>query len=141
MKEYTFDEITVGLSESFSVQVTKEMQDCFTHITGDVNPMHIDCAYAQSKGFDGCLVYGMLTASFYSTLVGVYLPGKECLFYSCDTLFNKPVYINDVLEISGTVIEKETVPRKRIVVRAIIRNQRREAVSRAKLLVGWEGGV
>lgn len=136
MNEFTFDSIEVGQKESFKVIITKEMHDNFTKITGDINPMHIDVEYARGNGFADTLVYGMLTASFYSTLVGVYLPGKYCLFHECNTLFNHPVYVGDELTITGTVIEKTSVPINRITVKAIVKNQKNETVSRAKLVVG-----
>lgn len=136
MNVFTFENLEVGQSEGFTVQVTKEMHDNFTKTTGDINPMHIDTEYAKSQGFNDILVYGMLTASFYSTLVGVYLPGKYCLFHECNTSFNRPVYINDTLSIKGTIIEKTEVPINRITIKAIIKNQKNETVSRAKLVVG-----
>ena len=136
MNEFTFDSLDVGQKECFKVNVTKEMQDSFAKITGDINPMHIDVEYARENGFADTLVYGMLTASFYSTLVGVYLPGKYCLFHECNTLFNRPVYVNDELTITGTVIEKTSVPINRITIKAIVKNQKNETVSRAKLVVG-----
>ena len=42
MNEYKYDEIQVGLKESFCVHITKEMEDSFRTITGDMNPLHID---------------------------------------------------------------------------------------------------
>lgn len=137
MNEYTFEEIEIGKSEVFEVQITEEMHNSFTRITGDINPMHVDEDYADSHGFGGGrLVYGMLTASFYSTLVGVYLPGKHSLFYECDTMFNKPVHIGDILQVMGTVIQKDEVPNNRVMIKGIIKNQQGEIVSRAKLIVG-----
>ena len=136
MNEYTYDEIEVGMKESFSVLINEEMVSNFTKYTGDINPMHIDKEYAVSKGYDSKIVYGMLTASFYSTLAGVYLPGKNCLFYQCDTLFNNPVYEGDTLLVSGQVIDKSDATLKKITVKAIIKNQKGKTVSRAKLVLG-----
>ena len=68
------------------------------------------------------MVYGMYTASLYSMLVGVYLPGERRLFHECDIHFCAPVYIGDVLTVRGSV--KEIDPRfSRIVLKAEIRNQ------------------
>jgi 3-hydroxybutyryl-CoA dehydratase len=135
MNNYKFEEIDLGLTESFNVIVTQEMHDHFTQTTGDINPMHLDKDYAQQRGFEGVLVYGMLTASFYSTLVGVYLPGKYCLFQEANVKFNKPVYVGDMLMVEGKVIEKDETFR-RIVVKAFIKNQENRKVSMAKLTVG-----
>jgi acyl dehydratase len=135
MNKYTLETLSVGLEESFEVEITSEMQSAFCMFTKDVNPMHTDIQYANSKGFDKPLVYGMLTASFYSTLVGVYLPGKYCLFQECTLSFNAPVYIGDRLTISGLVKEVNSTL-KRITIKARIRNQSAKTVSKATLVVG-----
>ena len=68
MNHYTLAEMVPGLSEEFTVTVTAEMMDQFKAITGDVSPIHIDADYAKDRGFPGRVVYGMLGASFFSTL-------------------------------------------------------------------------
>ena len=78
----------------------------------------------------------MLTASFLSTLVGVYLPGERSLIHSVETKFTKPVYIGDVLNVCGEVVEiNDTV--KQIVLKVEIRNQYEEKVLRGKMKVGF----
>lgn len=135
MNEYKFDSIVVNQRAEFKVTITSAMLDMFKEITGDLNPMHLDDLYAKKQGYESRLVYGMLTASFYSTLVGVYLPGKYCIFQECNTSFNKPVYANDMLCISGVVTEIHEVLR-RITIKATIKNQKNEKVSKATLVVG-----
>ena len=135
MRQYSYDEIAVGQLESFDVEVTSEKQDMFLCISGDNNPIHIDETYAQGKGFDGRLVYGMLTASFYSTLVGTLLPGEKCLFHEAEIQFRKPVYIGDVLQVSGECVEKNDTF-KLLTIKAKIRNTKNQLVSSAKLKVG-----
>lgn len=106
MNNYSFDEINIGMKESFSVVITEEMRDKFRDITGDVNPLHNDEEYALSMGHKSCVVFGMMSASFLSTLAGVYLPGKKSLIQSTEVNFRKPVYIGDTLTISGEVTDK-----------------------------------
>ena len=50
MNHYTISELTIGMTESFTVEVTEEMQDKFTEISEDINPMHIDEDYAKRHG-------------------------------------------------------------------------------------------
>ncbi len=107
MNEYTFDELAVGQEASFEVRVTQEMMDSFRAVTGDVNPLHNDEEHAREKGFPGRVVYGMLTASFLSTLAGVYLPGRHCLIHSVSVEFPQPVFVGDLLTVSGVVTEKD----------------------------------
>lgn len=84
MNHYTLAEMTPGLTEEFTVTVTPEMMDAFRAITGDVSPIHIDADYARGRGFPGRVVYGMLGASFFSTLAGVYLPAST----ACSTAWS-----------------------------------------------------
>lgn len=86
-------------------------------------------------GYSNTLVYGMCTASFYSTLVGVYLPGERCLFHSAQVEWPRPVYVGDTLTVTGTVKEVDTAF-SRVTLKAEIRNQHGDKVSRAKLIVG-----
>ena len=48
----------------------------------------------------------MFCASLFSTLVGMYCPGKRCLYLSQNLNFRKPAFYNDILRISGEVIDK-----------------------------------
>ena len=135
VKEYTFEECELGLEETFEVLVTEESLCKFKEITGDINPMHVDKGYAQGKGYKEELVYGMCTASFYSTLVGMYLPGKNALLLGVDIQFPKAVYVGDRLKVVGIIVERNEVY-QRITIKADIYNQEGKKVSRAKLTVG-----
>ena len=135
MNEYTFDEIAVGASESFAVTVTADMMDRFRADTGDVNPLHNDEAFALERGYTGRVTYGMLTASFLSTLAGVYMPGKWCLIQRVETDFPKPVYPGDTLTVTGTVKEKDDTFRN-VTLAVRIRNQNGDTVLRGKMRLG-----
>ena len=111
------------------------MMDNFLKITGDVNPMHTDEEYAKQNGFSSRLVYGLLSASFYSTLAGVYLPGKYCLLHEVSTQFAKPVFVGDVLTVSGKVNKVDDTFR-RIIIKARIVNQDGKTVNRATIAAG-----
>ncbi|MBE5894451.1 MAG: MaoC family dehydratase [Lachnospiraceae bacterium] len=135
MNHYTFEELSVGMEESFSVTVTEEMHNKFTELSGDINPMHLSEEYAKEHGYAGKLVYGMLTASFYSTLVGVYLPGEHCVFHEIRSTFNAPVYAGDTLTIHGEIVQIHEDFR-RIKIKAYIVNQEGTKVSLSTLTVG-----
>lgn len=68
MNEYQLEDIKIGMTEEFKVQITAQMQNDFRVITGDINPMHQDEKFAREKGFSNTLVFGMLTASFFFNL-------------------------------------------------------------------------
>lgn len=140
MNEYTFDEVNIGLVESFTVTVKDEMMKKFMEITDDINPLHTDREYAQSKGFNKEVAYGMLTSSFLSTLAGVYLPGKYSLIQDVHLIMKKPVFAGDVLTISGEVTEK-FLPGKRITLKVTINNQNGEKVLRGTMEIGVMDGI
>lgn len=95
MNKYKFEDLYLGLKEEFDVVVTEEKMKQFENLSGDINPLHIDEEYAKSKKMIGKVVYGMLTSSFYSTLVGVHLPGEKCFLQGIDINFKKPVFIGE----------------------------------------------
>ncbi|MCM1385931.1 MAG: MaoC family dehydratase [Bacillus sp. (in: Bacteria)] len=134
MKEYSYDIVEVGMEESFQVTVTEEMMEKFMSITGDENPLHTDAAYARSRNYEDKVVYGMLTASFYSTLAGMYLPGKYSLIHSMDNKFLRPVYVGDTLTVSGTVKEKEDAYRM-LMLNLLIQNQRGDKIAKGTMQI------
>ena len=125
------------MKESFQAEVREETLSAFNKITGDINPLHNDEDYAKQKGHPGRVVYGMLTASYLSTLAGVYLPGKNSLIHTVEIKLERPVYIGDVLTIEGEIIEKNDTFRF-VVIKAVIKNQNGKKVLKAKLQVGVE---
>lgn len=135
MNEYRFADISLGLGHSFQVTVTQKMMEAFMDISGDCNPLHTDPVFAKSYGYSARVVYGMLTASFYSTLVGMHLPGKYALFQGADISFTAPVFLGDTLTVSGEVVSVHEAYRQ-IELKAQITNQNGEKVSRAKIRTG-----
>ena len=77
----------------------------------------------------------MLTSSFYSTLVGVYLPGKYCILQGINIQFSHPVYVDDILTITGKVSHINEAY-KQLEIKAIIMNQKNIKVSKATIKVG-----
>lgn len=161
MNEYTFADLRLGMREEFHTQnvrrggvsvcdsetngltdeeeypleISGDSLERFRDLTGDISPIHVDERYARERGFAGRVCYGMLTSAFYSTLVGVYLPGKYALFQEARISMAKPVYIGDRLSVTGEVSGLDETF-KRVTIKARIRNQRGETVSRATLVAG-----
>lgn len=135
MNHYTFDEIEVGYFEEFSITITDEMISNFCITTGDVNPLHTDSAFAQVAGYDNKVAYGLLTASFMSTIAGVYLPGEHSLIQRIEAEFPAPVYVGDTVTFSGKVVSKDTTFRF-IELKVVARNNRGKKVLRGKMQVG-----
>ena len=143
MNAYRFSDLSVGMEISFDhldgegtcIEITPAQYDAFRRLTGDVSPIHVDEAYARTRGFRSRVCYGMLVSAYYSTLVGVYLPGKYALFQEAHIFMTKPVFVGDRLTVTGKIKELNNAL-KRVTIKARIRNQDGETVSRATLEVG-----
>jgi 3-hydroxybutyryl-CoA dehydratase len=135
MNDYDWDALTVGLSAEFQVTITSQMMQRFREDTGDVNPLHHDEAWARERGYHGPLVYGLLTASFLSTLAGVHLPGRRCLLQGITATFHEPVFVGDQLTVRGEVAYRNEAFRQ-AEISCRITNQHGDRVSSGKLKVG-----
>jgi len=104
--EYSFDEIELGMQKSFKVEISKNMLDVFGRDTGDYNPLHMSEEYASSTSFKKRVCSGMFLSSFFSRLVGMYLPGKHALHISQSLNFVNPCFIGETITVEGKVIDK-----------------------------------
>jgi len=104
--EYSFDEIELGMQKSFKVDISKNMLDAFGRDTGDYNPLHMSEEYASSTSFKKRVCSGMFLSSFFSRLVGMYLPGKHALHISQSLNFVNPCFIGETITVGGKVIDK-----------------------------------
>jgi len=104
--EYQFNDIEIGQTETFELVITESMLDDFARLSGDYNPLHMNENYANSTIFKRRVCHGMLVASFFSRLVGMYIPGKNALYFSQTLKFIQPCFIDDTLKIEGKVLDK-----------------------------------
>ena len=138
MNEYKYADIQIGQTETFTKEITLDMENKFREISEDINPLHYDDNFAIeiSKGkFKKHVTFGMLTVSLYSTATGVYLPGKYCLIHSFDEIsFLSPVFVGDVLTIEIKVTDKND-SLNLLHLKIIIKNQNNKTVSKAKMKI------
>lgn len=134
MNRYGFNDLYIGQKETFAVEISDEKQSLFEKLSGDVNPLHVNDDFAVKRGFQGRVLHGMAAASFYSTLVGVYLPGEHCLLNECNVTFRKPVYVGDVLTIEGKVVDIREGT-QRVKIHGTAMNQNGEVVNSAVISV------
>ena len=104
--ELTFDQIEIGLTKEFQVNITQSLVDDFAKISGDFSPIHVTEEYAKSTKFGKRIVHGMLLASLLSRMVGMHLPGKYALYTSQTLEFRNPCFIGDEITVSSTVTDK-----------------------------------
>jgi len=104
--EYSFDEIELGMQKSFKVKISENMLNEFGRSTEDYNPLHMNEKYASSTSFKKRVCSGMFLSSFFSRLVGMYLPGKHALHMSQSLNFVNPCFIGETVTVEGKVIDK-----------------------------------
>lgn len=121
-EEHKLEEIQVGQKKMFSVKITASIISEFAKISGDFNPLHMDEQYAKSTKFQNRVCHGMLLASFFSKIVGMYLPGKNALYFSQTLNFRLPCFIDDDVTIGGEVLEKSLASRM-LTLKTVINNQ------------------
>ena len=122
----TFDKIDIGDSAMFRRTITAKDMSEFARLSGDMNPLHLDAKYAASTKFKKRIAHGMFLGALCSRLVGVYLPGRRCLYLSQDLIFKKPVYIGDTVVVAGKVKHRSAAT-KIIEVAIEIRNKKQLA--------------
>lgn len=135
MNSYRFYDLREGLCHSFQVTVTPAMVDAFTSLTGDHHPLHCDPSFAAGYGFADRVVHGMLTASFLSTLVGMYLPGRFAYCQEVALALTAPVFPGDTLTVTGKVVALDARFRQ-VELKAQICNQHGQKVTRATIRTG-----
>ena len=135
MNAFRLSDLSAGMTASFKVSVTSQMMTQFQDLSGDENPLHTDREFALSYGYRDRVAFGMLSAAFYSTLVGMYLPGRYALLQGVDASFIAPVFPGDELTVFGEIFSIHQVF-KQIEIRAHITNQIGKKVSKAKIRSG-----
>jgi len=117
----TFDELEIGESASLTRLVSEDDIKLFAATSGDVNPAHLDAAYAATDIFGHVVIHGMWTAALLSTLLGTQLPGPGTIYLGQDLRFRRPVAPGDTVTVTVTVREKG--PDKRVVLDTLCVNQ------------------
>ncbi|MGQ0741518.1 MAG: MaoC family dehydratase [Alphaproteobacteria bacterium] len=102
---FTIDELKPGMSASHSKTFTKEDVEAYGALSGDINPIHFDHAYAATTLFRGPIVHGMLSAGLISTVLGTKLPGPGCIALGVNLQFLAPVRVGDTVTATCTVRE------------------------------------
>jgi len=113
LRNRTFDQIQPGDTASIVRLVGHDDIDLFAAVSGDLNPAHLDAAFAKTGLFGHVVAHGMWTAALVSAVLGTRLPGPGTIYLGQELHFLKPVAPGDT--ITATVTVKEKQPQKFIV--------------------------
>ena len=126
--------IKVGYSAALTRTVTEQDVTAFAELSGDINPVHLDEAYAQTTRFGRRIAHGMFGASLISAVLGTLLPGQGSIYLSQTLTFLGPVYIGDTLTARVTV-QKIKGEKPIVTLDTVCENERGEIVIRGEAVV------
>lgn len=98
-----FTELHVDQTTAFEVLVSNQDLDRFIELSGDNNPLHADSEFARSRGFADRVVHGAYIAALVSRLVGVHLPGENCIVHSMNLQFKAPLLVSTRVEVQAVI--------------------------------------
>ncbi len=90
---YYLEDLSPGMEASVSKTIADEDVRAFADLSGDVNPVHLDDAFAAETMFKKRIAHGFLTGALFSTVLGTKLPGPGCVYLSQTMKFKAPVFI------------------------------------------------
>jgi phosphate acetyltransferase/phosphate butyryltransferase len=99
----TLDELKIGDSAEMVRVLGKEDIDLFAVMSGDVNPAHLDAAYAGSTPYHHVIAHGMWGGALISAVLGTRLPGPGTIYTDQSLHFRGPVAIGDTITVRVSV--------------------------------------
>jgi 3-hydroxybutyryl-CoA dehydratase len=106
LRNYTFDEITIGQTARYSKTVEERDIRLFAAVSGDVNPLHLDAGFAAGTRFGERIAHGMLTGALISAALAMELPGPGTIYLGQSLRFRLPVHIGDTVTVELEVTAK-----------------------------------
>jgi len=106
----SIDEFAVGDRVSVRRVFDDAAVRAFAELSGDFNELHVDDGYARRSRFGRRVVHGMLTASLFTRLIGMELPGRGTIYLGQQLRFTAPVFVGDEVE---AVVEVTAIDRAR----------------------------
>jgi phosphotransacetylase/acyl dehydratase len=127
----TFDELKIGDSASLMHTLTYKDIQLFAAMSGDVNPAHVDPAFAKDDMFHKVIAHGMWGGALISTVLGTELPGPGAIYLGQSLQFRRPVGLGDTITVAVRVAEKNT-EKHRVTLDCEAKNQKGETVITGK---------
>lgn len=112
------EDLAVGMTASLSKTITMEDIVKFSEVSTDVNPVHLDPAYAAATPFKGVIAHGMLSAGLISAVMANQLPGPGTVYLAQSLRFKVPVRPGEDVTATAT-IKKIDGRRKHVVLDTI----------------------
>ena len=127
IENLTFEEIKVGATAKLTRTLSPKDITLFAIVSGDVNPAHVDAAFAKDDMFHKIIAHGMWGGALISTLLGTELPGPGTIYLNQSLRFLAPVGLGDTVTAIVKVVEKMAA-KHHVILECSVINQRGEAV-------------
>ncbi|MDM0042617.1 MaoC family dehydratase [Variovorax sp. J22G21] len=105
LQGHDIEDLSVGMSATFSKTITEADIVLFAGVSGDNNAVHINAEFAATTPFKGRIAHGMLSASVISAAIANKLPGPGTVYLSQSLQFRAPVRPGDTVRAVVTVTE------------------------------------
>lgn len=117
----SFDDVEIGRKHRIERTMTAADVDAFGHLCGDLNPLHMDEAFAARTPFKRRVVHGLLTGALVST-THTQLTGPGFAYVGQELKFLGPVFLGDTLQVEVTVVGKKDAKRI-LILDTVVSNQ------------------
>ena len=117
---YDIQDLQPGQTASVAKTVTEADIILYAGVSTDINPVHLNEAFAQTTPFKTRIAHGMLTAGFISAVLANKLPGPGTVYLGQTLKFKAPVRAGDTVVATAT-IKEVLVEKRRAVVETICR--------------------
>ena len=105
-----YDDVEIGRKQRLERTITATEVDTFGHLSGDLNPLHMDEQFAARSPFGRRVVHGLFTGALVST-THTKLTGPGYAYVGQELKFLGPVFIGDTVNVEVTVVGKKDAKR------------------------------
>lgn len=105
-EKYCFESLVEGSSYRKVFHITEKYMEIFLEQFSDRSPIHSSSDFAKEHGYLDAVVHGAAYHGFLANFTGMHFPGPNSMTLSVDLRYLAPSYLNDQLEICGTIRQK-----------------------------------
>ena len=134
LTNYTYDALTIGQTATYSKRIEEHDVQLFASVSGDVNPVHLDAAFAATTQFGERIAHGMLSGAVISAALAMAMPGPGTIYLGQSLKFRRPVTLGDEITVTLTVTEKND-KRRFVTIDCNVANQSGDVVVTGEALV------
>lgn len=131
--------LKVGDSYAQSFTATDQIIKDIAKVSGDINPIHLDEAYASRSIFGRRIAHGLFCLNAISMILGNHFPGRGTILLSQSFEYKAPVYIGDIITAEVTVTE--VMPKGMYLLSVVCQDQNQRKVLTGTSKVKWENAT